>query len=96
MDQNTLPSLLETLARRMDCEYLSDLKYLRASKRLLLAETVRRLPAQEARAEEWNDALNYLTGQEPQPTAEQARRALLKALESSLDTQEPAGYNVGE
>lgn len=96
MKQNTLFPLLEKLARRMDCEYLSDLKYLQGAGRELLADTVRRLPAQEASVEEWNDALTYLTGQDPQSTAEQARRALLKALESSLDTQEPAGYNVGE
>lgn len=96
MDQNTLSPLLERLACRLDCEYLSDLKYLRVSKRVLLAETLRKMPVQAAGVEEWNDALTYLTGQAPQPTAQQARGALLKALESSLDTQEPAGYNVGE
>ena len=80
-EKNFFP-LLETLARRMGCEYLSDLKYLDTTSRGVLAGLVSRTPAGQVPREEWNDALTYLTGQDPQPDAETARRALLQALET--------------
>ena len=94
-EKNSFP-LLETLARGMGCAYLSDLKYLDASGQRKLAGLVRSVPVQAAEANAWNDTLTYLTGQPAQAGAGQARQALLQALESSLDTRGPAGYNVGE
>lgn len=94
-EKNSFP-LLETMACGMGCAYLSDLKYLDASGQRKLAGLVRSVPVQAAEANAWNDALTYLTGQPAQPGAGQARQALLQALESSLDTRGPAGYNVGE
>ena len=88
-EKNSFP-LLETLARGMGCAYLD------ASGQRKLAGLVRSVPVQVAEANAWNDALTYLTGQPAQPGAGQARQALLQALESSLDTRGPAGYNVGE
>ena len=82
MSEKNLFPLLETLARRMGCAYLSDLKYLDAASRALLAELVRGTDPARAPREEWNDALAYLTGQSPQPDAETARLALLQALET--------------
>ena len=82
MYKNNSSSLLEMLARRLGCEYFSDLKYLRISKRILLTEAVRAVPVQSFPTSEWNDALNYLAGQDPQPTAERARQKLLETLET--------------
>lgn len=80
-EKNDFP-LLEILARRMGCAYLSDLKYLDTSGRAVLAGLVRGTGAGQALREEWNDALSYLTGQPPQPDAGTARRALLDALDT--------------
>lgn len=80
-EKNVFP-LLETLARRMGCAYLSDLKYLDTAGRAALAELVRGTDPARAPREEWNDALTYLTGQPPQPDAGTARLALLRALET--------------
>ena len=75
-------ALLEILARQMDCEYLSDLKYLDPAGRARLAGLVRAIAPAEAAPEEWNDALTYLTGQDPLKDADTARTALLAALEN--------------
>ena len=75
-------ALLETLARQMGCEYLSDLKYLDPAARARLAGLVRAIAPAEAAPEEWDDALTYLTGQDPLKDADTARTALLAALEN--------------
>lgn len=83
MESKAQAPLLETLARRLDCAYLSDLKYLDPARRRELAELVRAMPEQEASCREWNDALNYLGGGESCSTAEKARTALMELLDSS-------------
>lgn len=75
-------ALLEILARQMGCEYLSDLKYLDPVGREKLAGLVRGIAPGEAPQTEWNDALTYLTGQDPLQDADAARAALLAALET--------------
>ena len=74
-------ALLEILARQMGCEYLSDLKYLDPTGREKLAGLVRGIAPGEAPQTEWNDALTYLTGQDPLQDADAARAALLAAME---------------
>ena len=78
-----MPPLLETLARQMDCAYLSVLKYLDPRRRKKLAGLVRSLEACAVPCAEWNDALIYLGGGESCSTAEKARTALLELLDSS-------------
>lgn len=80
MENKAQAPLLETLARRLDCAYLSDLKYLDPARR---RELVRAMPEQEASCREWNDALNYLGGGESCSAAEKARTALMELLDSS-------------
>ncbi len=75
-------ALLETLARQMGCEYLSDLKYLDPAGRERLAGLVRGIAPGDAPQTEWNDALTYLTGQDPLADDDAARTALLAALEN--------------
>ena len=83
MENKAQAPLLETLARRLDCAYLSDLKYLGPARRRELAELVRAMPEQEASCREWNDALNYLGGEAAALSAAAARAALLELLGSS-------------
>ena len=79
--QNSFP-ILEHLARLMGCEYLSDLKYLDKRSRTVLAGLVEKLDPEQATVEEWNDALAYLTGQDPMPDAARARQALIEGLKN--------------
>ena len=59
------PPLLELLAYRAGCEFLSDLHTLELSVRKRLARFVADLPPEAAGLREWNDALKYLSGLPP-------------------------------
>ena len=79
--KNSFP-ILENLARLMGCEYLSELKYLDTKSRLVMAGLVEKLEPGQATVQEWNDALAYLTGRDPEPDAERARLSLIAGLEN--------------
>lgn len=73
--------LLEAMAILTGCEYLSDLHYIDKLQRRRLAQKLEMVDAKNTDLFEWNDALEYLTGQKtPQPSAEQAKSALIAAL----------------
>lgn len=72
----TLP-LLEFLAYKTGCTYLSDLP--RASG-VRLARVLEGIPAEDADLREWNDVLAYLAQAPPEETALAARERLLSAL----------------
>lgn len=74
-------SLLDVLSIRMGCTYLSDLRFLDGAQRAMLAGKLERIPARAADLRDWNDALEYLTGDSrPMADPEQARAALIAAL----------------
>lgn len=75
--------LLEMLCAFMECDYLSDLRFLPAGQRRQLAKKLARLPVQEEDLREWNDALQYLAEEPPQPTARAARDLLVRRLYDS-------------
>lgn len=75
-------SLLDVMAAQMGCEYLSDLRYLDSGQRAALAEKLGELAPKASDLRDWNDALEYLTGQPPQSSTEQARAALIAGLSS--------------
>lgn len=69
--------LLEYLARAAGCEYLSDLRC-RASG-AMLEDALRAVAAERFPAEQWREALYYLTGRaSPLPDAPGCRQALLE------------------
>lgn len=72
--------LLDVLAYKMQCEYLSDLHFLPAWQWERLAREVERIPHEAALLREWNDALDYLTGSAPEPTAEAAKQCLKRKI----------------
>ena len=74
--------LLDYFQGKLQCEYLSDLHWLGNAQRARLTQEVERLSAADASLQEWNDALEYLLGQSPQPTTEAARDALLIGLKA--------------
>ena len=73
-------SLLEFLAYKAGCPYLSDLRFLSLEQRRYLAQSLERLTPRKEDTWEWNDALEYLTGRPPEQTAEEARARLSGCL----------------
>ena len=68
--------LLDYLAQRTGCVYLSDQR-----RQFLLVHTLENLAPEDASLKEWNDALIYLTGASPAETAQEARAQLLILLD---------------
>lgn len=74
-------SLLDVMSIQMGCDYLSDLRFLGNTKRAELAEKLKKLPAREPDLRDWNDALEYLTGdKQPRASTEDAKAALISGL----------------
>ena len=76
----TMVGLLEILAFRSGCMYLSDLRFLSPEQRRYLAQRLDRLTPRQEDIREWNDALNYLTGAPPEDTAQAAKDRLVHFL----------------
>lgn len=72
--------LLDVLAMKAGCAYLSDLHDLDVWRQVRLARILKEIPAHSANLKEWNDALEYLFRAPPQASAEAARERLLQAL----------------
>lgn len=66
--------LLDILAERMDCTYLSDLRFL-PRPNAALQQAVASMPLDSYSAHEWLDAADYLCGAKCQ-NAEEARKAV--------------------
>lgn len=75
-------SLLDYLAWRAGCDYLSDLRSLSRAQRLRLAQALEAIPAEAASPNEWTDALDYLTGRNADGAA-QSRAKLIEHLSGS-------------
>lgn len=73
-------SLLDLLSIQMGCMYLSDLRFLSLEQRRYLAQRLDRLTPRQEDIREWNDALDYLTGEPPEDTAQAAKDRLVHLL----------------
>lgn len=81
MPVNTLPEpLLDYLARRAGCLYLSDLRFMDGPERWSVAQILRGISPEAASLHEWNDALLYLGQASPEQTGEDAKARLIAAL----------------
>ena len=83
-DALSLP-LLEFLAYKAGCTYLSDLAAADSWQRMRLARVLELVPAGAASLREWNDALDYLAHVPPDQTAEKARVRLLVVLRNPAE-----------
>ncbi len=73
--------LLDCFSDDLRCEYLSDLRFLNASRKQKLAEIIKSdYPSYYASDFEWKDTFQYLTGNEPEGTAESIREKLIEFL----------------
>lgn len=81
MPLTALPEpLLDYLAHRTACEYLSDLRFLDGPGRRRVARLLKDIAPEAADLYVWNDALLYLVQARPEQTAEDARARLIAAL----------------
>ena len=78
-DALTLP-LLDFLAYKAGCQYLSDLPRVSGWQRARLARELEQIPAEAASLHDWNDALEYLAQAPPEEKAQAARGRLLSLL----------------
>lgn len=81
MDSERLISLVDYLALQAGCMYISDLRSLTWSAQLHLKHCIKKLAPEYFSAFQWQDAVEYLTGQTPQVNDVGALKDLL--LESS-------------
>lgn len=72
--------LLERCTEEVGCAYLSDLRYLDTEERFRLAGAVEQIPPGDYSLAEWNDALDYLAGGAPAPSAGEAKQRILLGL----------------
>ena len=72
--------LLEYMAQRSGCSYLSDLRYLSGWEQMRLAREVSHIPVEAFPLATWNDALAYLTDSPPASEASVAKETLLQCL----------------
>lgn len=72
--------LLDFLAYKAGCSYLSDLPRATGWQRARLARALNDIPADAASLHDWNDALVYLAQTPPAPTAQEARARLMAKL----------------
>ena len=80
-------SLLDVLSIRMNCLNLSDLKYLNNCGRAKLCRIISEIPEDDAPCSEWNDALQYLTGDNTaQASASEAKEALITGLSKNTES----------
>ena len=73
-------SLLEFLAYKAGCPYLSDLPRVSGWQRVRMARELEHIPAESASLHDWNDALEYLVQAPPEATPQAARGRLLERL----------------
>lgn len=76
---NKKMSLLELLAWRSDCQYLSDLRNPKGCAAHVLHE-LEKIDPEEAPLSEWNDALDYLAGAPAAENRTDAKNQLLTIL----------------
>lgn len=93
-EQSTQTSLLEYLAERENCVYMSDLQFLRGLDRAHLLHEIRRLPEDRFPVEEWNEALAYLSGRRPKQTSRAAKESLLSNLSAGHESGTSGAVSV--
>ena len=76
---NTKP-LVDMLAERIGCVYISDLRFRSRYDTHKLLSVIQKIPADEHSLWQWNDALEYIAGQKAEASTNAAREKLIKHL----------------
>lgn len=80
MEETGVVDLLDCLAQKAGCGYLSDLRYLSPWERFHLSRELLLVPSGTFSLKSWNDALAYLAGLSPEADASAAKEALIHHL----------------
>ena len=80
MEERWSVELLECLAQKAGCVYLSDLRYLSPWEQSHLSRELLHVPSEAFSLKTWNDALAYLTDLSQQADASAAKETLMKHL----------------
>lgn len=80
MEERWSVELLECLAQKAGCGYLSDLRYLSPWEQFHLTMELVQIPAEAFSLKSWNDALAYLAGLAPEATVFDAKERLIWQL----------------
>ena len=79
--------LLDYLTYRMECTYISNLRFLDKIELGRLIKEIEEIPTDACSLWEWNDALCYLTCQnEPEKTPESAQAKLISLLKNMMNS----------
>lgn len=78
---NEKAGLLDYLSAKMNCAYISELRFLPHEERKGLIREIYSIPSRAFSLWEWNDALEYLVNEGARPSAEEAKSELLRMLE---------------
>ena len=81
MVTSQLLSLVEYLAYKANCEYISDLPHLDVLSKTRAHRALENVEPDMYSLAQWNDALAYIVSGQPCSTSEEARAALSKALQ---------------
>lgn len=68
MSTNQLISLLDFLANKVGCMYLSDLRSINSTECRMLKRCIEKISAEQFVAREWQDALEYLADTKTEET----------------------------
>ena len=80
MNMNPTLSLVDLLAWKANCMYVSDLHYLSKEKERDLKQSIEQIPVHAYDLRNWKDALTYLTGKANEEfDAEKMKQHLIKA-----------------
>lgn len=78
--------LLDYLTYRMECMYISNLRFLNRLEIRRLIKEIEEIPADACSLWEWNDALCYLVHQNlPEKTPESAHTKLISLLKNMIN-----------
>lgn len=76
--------MLDAIFEIVGCAYFSDMMFADARIKKRIACIIQaQYPSEAVSLQEWNDALDYLTGSAPEATSQAARDKLLRLLQNS-------------
>lgn len=73
-------SLIDYLAEKSNCTYVSDLHYLNRSQKQSLADEIRKISPFDFSLNDWNDALEYIVCAKPDALPISAKDCLIRLL----------------
>lgn len=74
--------LLDFLSSQLNCQYLSDLKFLKKDKIKMVYKILENISEEDFSLFDWNDALEYLAEENPEQEKNKAKEKLIFVLKN--------------